>query len=81
MVVQVDLMKSKLKPPGARRLKLKCDIMLSTSGFKFNLRRYMMEFKRNPDDVARGFHKQQTMLRWLAAGPYRRYFPTLDLTA
>jgi hypothetical protein len=28
----------------------------------------VMEVKRNPDDVARGFHQQQRMLRWLAAG-------------
>ena len=33
-------MKPKLKPPGTKRLKLKCDILLSTSAFKFNLRRY-----------------------------------------
>jgi len=33
-------MKPKLKPPGAKRLKLKCDVLLSTSAFKCNLRRY-----------------------------------------
>ena len=33
-------MKPKLKPPGTKRLKLKCDILLSTSAFEFNLRRY-----------------------------------------
>jgi len=33
-------MKPKLKAPGTKRLKLKCDILLSTSAFKFNLRRY-----------------------------------------
>jgi len=38
--VQVDPMEPKLKPPGAKRLKLKCDILLSTSAFKFILRRY-----------------------------------------
>jgi hypothetical protein len=32
-------MKPKLKPPGTERLKLKCDILLSTSAFKFNVRR------------------------------------------
>jgi hypothetical protein len=32
-----------LKPPGTRRLQLKCDILLSTSAFKFNLRRYTKE--------------------------------------
>jgi len=38
--VQVDPIKPKLKPPGTKRLKLKCDIMLSTSAFKFELRLY-----------------------------------------
>ena len=33
-------MKPKLKPPETKRLKLNCDIMLSTSAFEFNLRRY-----------------------------------------
>jgi hypothetical protein len=31
-------MKLKLKPPGTNRLKLKCDGLLSSFGFKFNLR-------------------------------------------
>jgi hypothetical protein len=38
--VQVDPLKPKLKPPGAKRLNLKCDILLSTFAFKVNLRRY-----------------------------------------
>jgi hypothetical protein len=38
--VQVDPIKLKLKPPGIKILKLKCVILLSTSAFKFNLRRY-----------------------------------------
>ena len=38
--VQVDPIKPKLKAPGAKRLKLKCDILLSIFAFKFNLRRY-----------------------------------------
>ena len=37
--VQVDPMKPKLKPSGTKRLKLKCDILPSTSAFNFNLRR------------------------------------------
>jgi hypothetical protein len=41
--VQVDPMKPKLKPPGFNRLKLRCDILLSNSAFKFKLRRYTME--------------------------------------
>jgi hypothetical protein len=32
--------KPKLKPPGPKRLKLKCDVLLSNFAFKFNLRRY-----------------------------------------
>jgi len=38
-------MNPKLKPPGTKRLELKCDILLSNFGFKFNLRRY------NKDDA------------------------------
>jgi len=41
--VQVDPSKPKLKPPGSTRLKLNCDILLSTSPFKINLRRYTAE--------------------------------------
>jgi len=33
-------MKPMSKPPGTKHLKLKCDIVLSTSAFKFNFRRY-----------------------------------------
>jgi hypothetical protein len=32
----------KLKPPGTKRSKLYCDILLSTSTFKLNLRRYIL---------------------------------------
>jgi hypothetical protein len=38
--VQVDPIKPKLKPPGTKRLNVKYDILLSSSAFKFNLRRY-----------------------------------------
>ena len=34
-------MKPKLKPPGTERLRLKCDILLSSSAFKSDLRRYI----------------------------------------
>jgi len=37
---QVDPMRPVLKAPGTKRLKLKCDILLSTSAFKFKLRRH-----------------------------------------
>jgi hypothetical protein len=33
-------MQPKLKPPGDKHLKLQCDVMLSTSAFKFKLPRY-----------------------------------------
>jgi len=33
-------MKPKLKPTGTKRLKLKCDVLFSTSAVKFDLRRY-----------------------------------------
>jgi len=39
-VVQVDPITRTLKPPGTNCLKLKCDMLHSTSAFKFNLRRY-----------------------------------------
>jgi len=38
--VQVDPMKPKLKPPGTKLLKLKCDKLLSNHAFKINLRLY-----------------------------------------
>ena len=41
-VVQVDPIKSKSKAPGTKRLKLKCELLLSSLPFKFNLRRYTM---------------------------------------
>jgi len=41
--VQVDPIKSKLKAPGIKRLKLKYDELLSNFAFKFNLRRYTLD--------------------------------------
>ena len=41
--VQFDPMKPKLKPPGTKRSKLNCDVLLSTSAFKLKLRRYIKE--------------------------------------
>ena len=38
--MQVDPIKPTLKAPGTKRLKLKCDVLLSTSAFKSNSRRY-----------------------------------------
>ena len=44
---QVDPIKPKWKAPGTgtKRLKLNCDTLLSTSAFKFNLRRYTTDIK------------------------------------
>ena len=39
--VQVDPIKPTLKAPGNKRWKLNCDLLLSTSAFDFNLRRYI----------------------------------------
>jgi hypothetical protein len=38
--VQVDTIKPTFKEPGTTRLKLKCDKLLSSFAFSFNLRRY-----------------------------------------
>ena len=38
--MQLGPIRLKFKPPGIKHLKLKCDILLSTSAFKFNLYRY-----------------------------------------
>ena len=43
--VQVDPIKPTLKPTGTKRLKLKCDILLSNYALKVNLRRYTMAEK------------------------------------
>jgi hypothetical protein len=43
MAVQVDPISSTLKAPGTKRFKLKHNGLLSNFGFKFNLRRYIMD--------------------------------------
>jgi len=43
----VDPIKPKLEPPGTKRLKLNCDVLLSTSAFKSNLRRYTVVARAN----------------------------------
>ena len=50
--MQVDPIKPKLKPPGTERFNLKCDILLSTSAFKFNLRCYTMAERRRAAEAA-----------------------------
>jgi len=42
--VQVGPIKSKLKSPGTKRLKLQCDEPLSSFALKFNMRRYSVAF-------------------------------------
>jgi hypothetical protein len=58
--VQVDPIKPKLKPPGAKRLKLECVVLVSTSAFKFNLRRYISVMRGDAPSpahpAARGLH-------------------------
>ena len=61
--VQVDPMKPKLKPPGTNRLKLKCDILLSTSAFKVNLRRYTWASARCRTRSARCLGTRQNWYR------------------
>ena len=39
--MQVNPIKPLLKAPGTKRLKLECDILLSDSASKLNLRRYI----------------------------------------
>ena len=46
-------MKPKVKPLGTERLKLNCDILLSTSAFKFNLRRYITPFAFESADATK----------------------------
>ena len=43
--MRADNIKSKLKAPGTERLKLKCDMLLSTPAFSSNLRRYTAEME------------------------------------
>jgi hypothetical protein len=56
------------KPPGTKRLKLKCDILVSTFRFKFNLRHY------NPEDIVKAMydsnHTAPSYAERLAAGAY-----------
>jgi len=49
--VQIDPIKPKLKPRRIKRLKLKCDVLLSTSAFKVNLRRYTMVVEKEANYV------------------------------
>jgi len=50
--VQVDPIKPMLKPPGTKRLTLKCEEPLSSFAFKSKLRRYSMD--EDIEDVPEG---------------------------
>ena len=58
-----DPIEPTLKPPGTKRLKVNCDILLSISAFKFNLRRY-----------SKASHAEQAAEcgSWEEAGAYTR---------
>ena len=45
-------MKPTLKAPGTQRLKLKCDILLSTYAFRFKLCRYI----KDKEELAASYH-------------------------
>jgi len=59
--VQVDTIKSTLKPPGTMRLKLSCDKPLSNVAFKFNLRRYNQ--RRVMTECIRRVEQRRLMVR------------------
>jgi len=44
--MQVDPIEPQLRPPGSQRLKVNCDVLLSTSAFKLNLRCYIVATRR-----------------------------------
>jgi hypothetical protein len=46
--VQVDAIKPTLKASGTKRLKLKCEELLSDTAFNFNLRRYSKRARADP---------------------------------
>jgi len=81
--VQIDPIKPKLKPPGIKRLKLNCDMLLSTSAFRINLRRYSAVVRvgrdMNTQDVSNTVHAHATLglkpgagARAALAGAYTR---------
>jgi len=76
--VQVETMKPKLKPPGTKRLKLKCDVLLSTLAFKINLRRYMEDRRIRDADEGVTREAAERNAGTLGAGAYPR--PLLSST-
>jgi len=69
--VQVDPIKPTLKAPGTKRLKLTCDVLLSTPTLKFNLRRYA-------GAGAGGVAMTLVGSVLLTAGVFQHAFPTGD---
>jgi len=67
--VQVDPMKPTLKPPGTKRSKLRCDKLLSTSAFKFKLRRYSVEVLCNPECDNGACGRRQALFKAKVASP------------
>ena len=65
--MQVDPIKPQLKPPGTKRLKLKCDILLSTFAFRF-LRRYTKDKKEAGYDI-KDKRLVLTMVGWCRLTP------------
>jgi len=70
--VQVEPIKPKLKPPGTKRLRLKCDILLSTFALKFKLRRYNEGAEAGAGAGAGAVAGAQTRKRKSAAEVYTR---------
>jgi hypothetical protein len=49
--MQVDPINPELKAPGTKRLKLKCDILLSTSAFNFCFQIQLAPLQRGREDL------------------------------
>ena len=67
--MQVDPIKPKLKPPGSKRLKLKCDVLLSSFAFKITLCRYIEEkempnLKEDRPGLKRSQYKEALFKLW-----------------
>ena len=80
--MQVEPIKPKLKQPITKRLKLTCDVLLPTSAFNFNVRRYIWELQdqnRKQLQVIRQLSgDQEDMGERLKVGAYTR--PLLSST-
>jgi hypothetical protein len=67
--VQVDPIKSTLKVPGTKRLKLKCGKLLSSFAFSLNLRRYNVAWSSNSEFLAATSDSLHAVAVW-RAGAY-----------